>query len=92
MQRHRRQERKTIKYKSDITHSQFEGENIKKEKRMEMMVGDDDDENENKCNNIFWCMKRATNKCNDDDFHADKLTDDYQYIEKKRERGEVDGW
>lgn len=47
------------------------------------MVGDDDDENENKYNN----MKRATNKCNDDDFHADKLTDDYQYIEEKKENG-----
>lgn len=53
------------------------------------MVGDDDDENENKYYNIyyFFGMKRATNKCNDDDFHADKLTDDYQYIEEKRERG-----
>lgn len=33
LQRHRRQERKTIKYKSDITHSQFEGENIKMKKK-----------------------------------------------------------
>lgn len=47
--RHRRQERKTIKYKSDITHSQFEGENIKKKKPN----GNDDDENENKYNNML---------------------------------------
>lgn len=35
-------------------------------------------------------MKRATNKCNDDDFHADKLTDDYQYSERKE--GRWGGW